>query len=259
MDKNELTSYREFLKDNLRRELNFHLTDQNQGVAPPPLQKPPADDQALIHLPMAENWRNLHSASLLDAIGNRRSHRQFKDQPLSLIELAFLLWATQGCQEVLAPGTALRTVPSAGCRHPFETYLAISDVETLHPGIYRYLPLDHALVLEREMETEALRTSLAQGTLGQTFTATAPVCFIWSVIPQRSEWRYHTAAHRVILMDVGHLCQNLYLASEAIGCGTCAIAAYHQQLMDQLITVDGEEEFTLYLAPVGKVEQTHQN
>jgi nitroreductase len=54
-------------------------------------------------------------------------------------------------------------------------------------------------------------------------------------------------------MDAGHLCQNLYLACEAIRAGTCAIAAYHQQLMDELLGVDGEEEFTLYLAPVGKI------
>jgi nitroreductase len=61
------------------------------------------------------------------------------------------------------------------------------------------------------------------------------------------------AAHRVILMDVGHLCQNLYLACAAIGAGTCAIAAYHQELMDRLLGVDGRDEFTLYLAPLGKV------
>lgn len=253
MNKNELNSYREFLKDNLRQELNFQQTDQSQGIAPPPVQKPPTPEQLKIPLPGNEQWSNLSGVSLLAAIGNRRSHRRFEPQSLSLVELAFLLWSTQGCKGLIAPGTALRTVPSAGCRHPFETYLAVTNVETLQAGIYRYLPVDHALVLEQEMELATLQTDLAQGTLGQTFTATAPVSFIWSVIPRRSEWRYHTAAHRVILMDVGHLCQNLYLASEAIACGTCAIAAYHQQKLDKLLQLDGEEEFTIYLAPVGKI------
>lgn len=253
MNKSELSSYRQFLKDNLRQELNFQLTDQNQGVAPPPVQKPPKEGQLQIELPDAGQWSDFSTTSLLTALDNRRSHRRFKDLPLSRVELAYLLWATQGCKDVIAPGTALRTVPSAGCRHPFETYLAITAVEKLPTGIYRYLPVDHALVMEREVELAQLQRALASGTLMQTFTATAPVTFIWSVIPQRSEWRYHTAAHRVILMDAGHLCQNLYLASEAIGCGTCAIAAYHQQQMDRLIEVDGDEEFTIYLAPVGKV------
>jgi SagB-type dehydrogenase family enzyme len=253
MDKQELKNHREFLKDNLRLTINFHLTDQHQGLAPPAVEKPPRDGQEQISLPGAESWQAFAATSLLDAIDKRRSHRRFRDQELSLAELAFLLWATQGCKGELGPGTALRTVPSAGCRHPFETYLAVNNVESLAPGIYRYLPIEHSLVCEQTLELARLRSALAQGTLNQTFTATAAVNFIWSVIPHRSEWRYHTAAHRVILMDVGHLCQNLYLAVEAINCGTCAIAAYHQQQMDKLIAVDGEEEYTIYLAPVGKV------
>ena len=77
--------------------------------------------------------------------------------------------------------------------------------------------------------------------------------FAWTVVPYRMEWRYDLAAHRVIGLDAGHLCQNLYLACEAIGAGTCAIAAYHQKHMDQLLGVDGTEEFTFYLAPAGKI------
>jgi hypothetical protein len=63
------------------------------------------------------------------------------------------------------------------------------------------------------------------------------------------------AAYKVIALDAGHLCQNLYLACEAIGAGTCAIAAYDQDRADELLGVDGEEEFSVYLAPVGKVKQ----
>jgi len=252
MQKSELTRYREFLKDTLRLTLNFHLTDQNQGVAPPPLQKPMTEEQTPIPLPDSDLCE-LSSISLRDAIGQRRSHRRFKPQNLSLQELSFLLWATQGCSAVLAPGTALRTVPSAGCRHPFETYLAVLAVEDLQTGIYRYLPLKHELVLEQQVAADSLKQALAQGTLNQNFIATAPVTFIWSVIPARSEWRYHIAAHRVILMDAGHLCQNLYLAVAGVDCGTCAVAAYHQKKMDQLLALDGEEEFTIYLAPVGKI------
>ncbi len=67
------------------------------------------------------------------------------------------------------------------------------------------------------------------------------------------EWRYDITAHKVILLDAGHFCQNLYLGCKAIGAGTCAIAAYDQEKMDQLLKVDGEEEFAIYLAPVGKI------
>ncbi len=68
----------------------------------------------------------------------------------------------------------------------------------------------------------------------------------------RMEWRYDLAAHKVIAIDAGHVCQNLYLACTSLGLGTCAIAAYHQEACDELLGVDGEEEFTIYLAPVGR-------
>jgi nitroreductase len=59
-------------------------------------------------------------------------------------------------------------------------------------------------------------------------------------------------AHKPMLIDAGHVCQNLYLACGAIGCGTCAIAAYDQNGFDEFLNLDGENEFVIYLAPVGK-------
>ena len=60
-------------------------------------------------------------------------------------------------------------------------------------------------------------------------------------------------SYKVIALDAGHVCQNLYLACEAIGAGTCATAAYSQELADELVGADGSEEFTVYFAPVGRV------
>ena len=93
----------------------------------------------------------------------------------------------------------------------------------------------------------------AHACLGQSFVARGAVAFIWTTIPYRMEWRYSLAAHRVILIDAGHVCQNLYLACEAIQAGTCAVAAYDQELLDELLAVDGKDEFAVYLAPVGKI------
>ncbi|MFO7577590.1 MAG: SagB/ThcOx family dehydrogenase [Pelovirga sp.] len=251
MQRDEIASQREFLKDSLRLAIDFRFTDQKQGVASPTVQKAPRPEQPIQSLPGPEQWQELQATSLLDAIAGRKSQRRFSSEPLTLKELAFLLWATQGIRQELSEGTALRNVPSAGCRHPFETYLLITRVTGLEPGVYRYLAREHALVLERGDEN--LVEKLPAATLGQAFSAAAAVTFVWACIPYRTEWRYHTAAHRVILMDAGHICQNLYLACAAVGAGTCAIAAYHQELMDQLIGVDGQEEFTVYLAPVGKL------
>jgi SagB-type dehydrogenase family enzyme len=251
MDKNKFAAHRAFLQDTLRLQIDFRQTEQNQGIAPPAIQKPPSEEQELILLPDQQAFKAFAGTDLVDAIGRRRSHRHYQALPLSLAELSFLLWATQGISHLFAHGSALRTVPSAGCRHAFESYLVVSNVATLEQGVYRYLPIEHALVFEHALEN--LQTDLSEATLGQDFIATAPLTFVWTVLPYRMEWRYDRAAHRVIAIDAGHVCQNLYLACEAIQAGTCAIAAYHQDKMDALLQIDGEHEFTLYLAPVGKV------
>ena len=93
---------------------------------------------------------------------------------------------------------------------------------------------------------------ISEACFGQRFVGQGAVTFFWSVIPSRMEWRYGPAAHRVLPMDVGHVCQNLYLSAEAIGAGACAVAAYDQESLDALLHLDGEEEFVIYLAPVGK-------
>jgi SagB-type dehydrogenase family enzyme len=246
-----LAEYREFLRDTIRMQLDFKQTDQNQGVPMPPIEKPCAPGCQRITLPKPQEWQTLSQVDVVSAIGNRQSHRTYTTEPLTLEEAAFLLWATQGVRRTANAGRVFRTVPSAGCRHALETYLCALNVTGLDAGMYRYLPLEHQLVFE--YSDADLGWQLAAATLGQAFIANAPVTFVWTTLPYRMEWRYSLAAHKVILLDAGHVCQNLYLACAAIGAGTCAIAAYNQHLMDQLVRVDGEDEFVIYLAPVGKV------
>jgi len=243
--------YRFFLKDTVRRTIDFASTDQSRGVRPPPVEKPYPADAALIDLTLKEDLQGTFTADLFSAIAGRQSHRQFKDCPLTLPELSLLLWATQGIRSKSNDYATFRTVPSAGCRHALETYLCVLNVTGLESGIYRYLPIEHKLlVVSIDME---LPNRIAAATLNQTFTAQAAVTFIWTAIPYRMEWRYDIAAHKVIALDAGHVCQNLYLACSAIGSGTCAIAAYHQELLDRLVHVDGDDEFAIYLAAVGKI------
>lgn len=241
-----------FLTDRIRDEVDWHHTLQSRGAAPPPVQKPVAEGTPLIGLPGPEQWQ-IPSCELFRAIVGRESRRRFLDDPLTLDETAFLLWSTQGVRMRLHDAAVLRTVPSAGCRHPFETYLAVLRVEGMIPGVYRYLPLDHALV--HECAPDRLPERLVAAARGQRFVAGAALTFIWSAVPARTEWRYAEASAKVIAMDAGHLCQNLYLACEAISAGTCAIAAYDQERADELIGADGDDEFTVYLAPVGKVDR----
>jgi len=251
MTSNDLSKLRDILKDKVRLTIDFSKTDQSKGIPPPPVQKPYPPGAELIDLAGPGEWKNIKETDLTSAIANRKSHRAYLDQPLTLEETSYLLWATQGIRRIMSPAAALRTVPSAGARHAFETYLCVTNVEGLKPGIYRYLPVEHKLLLVRE--DDGLAGKITLGTHGQAFAGSAPVTFVWTVLPYRMEWRYGAASYKVIALDAGHVGQNLYLACEAVGAGTCAIAAYEQGLMDELIDVDGEDEFTVYLAPVGNI------
>lgn len=250
MDKAKLQ--REWLKSNFNL-LNNIETDQKQKLPQPPLQKFVEEDAEIIVLPKA-NKDVITKTNIFDCLMERKSNRIYTEESLSLEELSFLLWSTQGVKKVVGKVNfaTFRTVPSGGARHPFETYLVINRVEGLRKGVYRYLPLDHKLVFlfdKNNMEEE-----VAEAVSGQKFIVNSAVIFVWSCIPYRSEWRYDISAHKTILQDSGHLCQNLYLACEAIGCGTCAIGDYNQEIIDKFFMLDGKDEFVIYAAPIGKAK-----
>ncbi|WP_315120238.1 SagB/ThcOx family dehydrogenase [uncultured Clostridium sp.] len=247
---NEAKLQRQWMKSNFT-EWDDIKSDQEKKLPQPPLEKSYNGSDELIDLPEISE-EILKKTNILTIIKDRKSHRRHTEESLSLEELSFLLWATQGVKKVSANNYAsMRTVPSGGARHPFETYLVINRVEGLKNGVYRYLALSHKLIFL--FHEENLEGKLTELTLGQSFVGKSAATFIWSCIPYRGEWRYHVSAHKTMLLDAGHVCQNLYLACEAIGCRTCAIGAYDQPAIDKFLRIDGEDEFVVYIAPVGKI------
>jgi len=225
--------------------------DQRKGKSPPPLEKPYAEGAELIDLVDPKDFQ-IGSIPLIDAIASRKSHRVFTDESLTLEELSFLLWSTQGVREVDENRVwTKRAVPSGGGRQPFETYLLINNVEGLVRGVYRYLPIEHKLVVVSNELPDA--EYLMDKAWFQNFIGKSAVVFVWAAIPYKTEWRYSLISYKDILIEAGHICQNLYIACEAIDAGTCAIAAYEQKVLDELIQVDGYDEMTVYISPVGKI------
>jgi SagB-type dehydrogenase family enzyme len=82
----------------------------------------------------------------------------------------------------------------------------------------------------------------------------APCVFIWTAVFQRSKWKYMQRAYRYIYLDVGHIAQNLALASVALGLGSCQIGALYDEEVNDLVGVDGREESAVYMSAVGKPE-----
>jgi SagB-type dehydrogenase family enzyme len=228
---------------------------RSKGEPPPAIEKGWPDDATLVDL-VKPGDIDLGKMPLAETVNRRRSRRAYTDASLTNEELSFLLWNTQGISRIATNEEGnvthhFRTVPSGGGSHPFETYLAINRVEGMEPGIYRFLASAHKLLLIRG-ETR-LPKLLRRACYGQTFVGDAAVVFIWAAVPRRTEWRYGYIAHRMIAIEAGHVCQNLYLACESIGAGTTAMLGYSQKKMDALIGVDGKDEFVIYVAPAGKV------
>ena len=248
-----MPDYRKYFRNQALPGMSDMETDMMKRLPLPPIQKPAPENAKLIDLPSHEEIRGLSTLSLIDAIDRRESRRIYSDEPISLAELAFLLWSTQGVKSLIRDGlVTLRTVPSGGGMHPFETYLAVHNVEGLEPGIYRYLAIEHKLI-RVDVDSEGLRERITSICNSQPYVGTGAVTVVWAVRPYRTEYRYGEDTLKDILMSVGHICQNLYLACEGLGLGTCATVAYQQTDLDQLIGVDGDDEISLYVAPVGKI------
>ncbi|MHA1463163.1 MAG: SagB/ThcOx family dehydrogenase [Candidatus Heimdallarchaeota archaeon] len=227
-----------------------HLSesDQRKRVSHPPIELDYDKSKKIIDLPKPDKI-NIPEIDLRKAIEARKSVRKYADKPLTLEELSWLLWTTQGIKKANPPYT-LRTVPSAGARHAFETLVLVNNVEGLKPGLYRYLALEHKL-LEYIME-KGIREKLVEASYGQKMVMEGNATFIWVAVPYRIEWRYSERSYRYLHLAVGHVCQNLYLAAESIDSGVCAIAAFYDEKINEAVDIDGETLFVIYLASMGK-------
>ena len=191
--------------------------------------------------------RPYQGLSLEESLDRRRSRRMYKDEPLTLAELSRLLHAASGLTD---PTRGYRAAPSAGALYPFETYVVAHNVADLEPGLYHYAVTDHAL---EQLRTGDLRAQIVVAGLGQDMLGQAQVCFVLSAIFQRTRWKYRERTYRYVLLEAGHIGQNLYLAATSMGLGACAVGAFLDDKLNDLLAVDGEEEAALYLISVGRV------
>jgi len=243
---------RAFLRADSWSELRYVVSDQRRGVPAPPPENRCPQGATLIDLPDPEAF-TVGQMPVAEAMRRRKSERRYTDEPLTLEELAFFVWAAQGVRESGQHGAnryVLRTVPSAGARHPFETYLVVNRVQELEPGLYHYQSLEHQLCFLGADDRLVERTH--EGCYEQ-YVVNSAVTFLWTVVPYRTEWRYSIVSPKLIALDAGHMCQNLLLACVAAGVGACAIGAYDQELLDAVLDLDGDEEFVIYVATVGRV------
>jgi len=186
------------------------------------------------------------TVSVEEALLKRRSIRNFKKEPLTLSEVSQLLWSAQGITE---ESMGLRTAPSAGALYPIEIYIVVGNVINLPPGIYKYNPKNHELVLIMKGDK---RKELAISALGQKWIEEGAIVIVISAVYERTTSKYGERGIRYVHMEAGHVSQNIYLQAVALNLGTVAVGAFYDEEVKKLINMQKNEN-PLYLMPVGRI------
>jgi SagB-type dehydrogenase family enzyme len=181
-------------------------------------------------------------------IASRRSVREYGDRTVSLEELSRLLQHSIGITDRRDPTYHFRSVPSSGALYPVELYLAVFNVAGLEPGIYHYRLEEHAVELLRRGD---FRRDLFQIAVSQEMVLRSALVVVLTGIFTRVQWKYVDRSYRYIMLEGGHVGQNVYLEATALGLGACGIGAFLDDRMNELLAVDGRDEATIYLLSVG--------
>ncbi len=197
----------------------------------------------MVHLPPPEGKGDV---SLEEAIARRRSVRDFTRQPVSRLQLSRLLWAAQGRTGLSGQ---YRAVPSAGATYPLELFVVCGgDVEGVADGIYHYETGSHSLALHHGGD---VRMELARAALDQEYIYQAPLDIVICALYQRTLRRYGERGARYVHMEAGHAGQNIYLEAAALGLGTVAIGAFHDEAVREALRLEKHYQ-PLYIMPVGE-------
>jgi len=182
--------------------------------------------------------------SVEEALKKRRSVRKYDGRALSLVEISQLLWAAQG----ITHDRFKRTAPSGGALYPLELYVVAGNVDGLAPGIYRYLPADHAITKTQDGDK---RPELTGATLRQNYIGDAAACFVFCAVYERITKKYGDRGVRYTFMEAGHAAQNVYLQGAALGIDTVVVGAFNDDEVKAVVTLENDEE-PLYIMPLGR-------
>jgi len=226
-------------------DLGTSLSEQRQQLAkgkPPPLVWTPPRPKKVqtTGLEIVESTRGL-----LSLMARRRSCRTPARQPVSRDQLMACLLAGLAITGFTHNGVAelpLKMTPSGGARNPFEAFVLARDVSGLTPGLHHFSGLDGSL-------TPAGRGAPSGDAIlaGQDWGADMPAIILLVGFLARSMWKYREAnAYRVMLIEAGHIAQNIMLAATAQGLATCPTAALDHRLIGEHLGLDGIAETPIY-------------
>lgn len=185
---------------------------------------------------------------LEEVLARRRSVREYAARPVTLEELSRLLHDATGITDRRDPTWWFRSVPSSGALYPIEVYPVIFNVAGVAPGVYHYDVQHHRLALVRAGD---FRREVFTAAVSQEMILHTGLVLVLTGLFARVHWKYVDRSYRYLLLEAGHLGQNVYLAATALGLAPCGIGAFLDDDLNRLLEIDGREEATVYLLAVG--------
>lgn len=199
-------------------------------------------ENKIVKLPQPRFSSNV---SVEEAILKRRSVREYRNEPLTIQEISQILWSAQGITD---KRTGFRTAPSAGALYPLEVYIVVGNVKDLTPGIYRYRPQNHDIIL---LSSGDKRMDLYRVSLMQDCIKDAPVVMVISAVFERTTRKYGERGIRYVYMEAGHSAQNVYLQCESLGLGMVVVGAFDDEGVKKVLNLQ-RGETPIYLIPIGR-------
>lgn len=189
-------------------------------------------------------------ADFFTLVKERKSRREYTNTPLFKAELSTLLRYSCGITGYLDENRAGRAQPSGGARFPIEVYpLIFRGNNDIQSGLYHYNVQDHALesLWEKDFTEEEIDKLFSYSWVKQASLVIVMTAIFW-----RNQNKYGGRGYRMVLQESGHIAQNIYLASGALGLGCCALAGTRDEALEDLLDIDGNTESLVYAVAIGK-------
>ena len=207
------------------------------------------DDVPLVRLPPPLK----PGADLAELIERRQSCRRFARLPLRLPELSTILKQSYGlgrAKVIDGFERCRRPVPSAGALYPLEVYVIVNSIDGLESGICHYGLIDHSL--ERLTDTPVHSQTISRLFLDQECVADAAAIIVMTAVFARTMRKYGDRGYRYILLEAGHVGQNLMLSCGTLGLATLALGGFLDGPLADLLKIDVETEMPVYAVAVGR-------
>lgn len=201
------------------------------------------------------------SIELQSCLAQRQSIRSFGSRPIARRDIEAFLQLTArayALREGPLGWASVRHYPSAGGRYPLELYLAIYNVESIEQGIYHYQAFSHSLErMETNDELHAGVAATARHMMHLQGDGSPAVLFLVTAVFARTCWKYRGMPYQAILLETGALYQTMYLAATALELAPCAVGAFPELAVAEMLGLDSRDEAQVGLFALGSIDEAH--